>query len=336
MIIEVKNLRKEFKIRTRERGIWRAMTSTFVPRYRTVEAVSDISLSVAEGEIVAFIGPNGAGKSTTIKMLTGILTQSSGSISVLGFHPAHDRQKLAFRIGTVFGQRSQLWFHLPPSETFELFARVYELEYTRYKQRRDFLIDAFQIRSYLETPVRKLSLGERMRCEIVASLLHEPKILFLDEPTIGLDVVAKQQIREVIRHMNEKERVTVFLTSHDAGDIEALADRTVVINHGKIVFDGATAEFGRRYINSKTVEVITAAPLEEFSFEGATILERDPCRLKLSLDLARGNVEDLLYHALRAGKIIDINIYEPELEAIIADIYRTAAGAPMRSKEDPR
>lgn len=209
----------------------------FRRKHQEIVAIEEVSLAVPAGQSVAFIGPNGAGKSTTIKILTGILHPSAGRAQVLGFTPWTERQKLTYQIGAVFGQRSQLWYHLPPRDTFDLLARVYNLEHPEYQKRRERLIDRFQLGPFLDTPVRKLSLGQRMRAEIAASLLHSPKLLFLDEPTIGLDVIARQELRNLIQEWNRDEGVTVFLTSHDAGDIEQVAERVIVINHGRIVLD---------------------------------------------------------------------------------------------------
>ena len=211
-------------------------------------------LQVAVRECVQrlFLGPNGAGKSTTIKMLTGILHPTSGEAKVLGLTPWREREKLAFRIGAVFGQKSQLWYHLPPIDTFDLISRIYELNRSDYLTRRDDLIDRFELGPYLHTPVRKLSLGERMRCEIAGSFLHRPQLLFLDEPTIGLDVVVKQRIRELIRELNRDEGTTVFLTSHDAGDMEELCSRAVVIHHGGILLDAPVDRLKREVLNRKT------------------------------------------------------------------------------------
>ena len=242
MIIEARNLRKRFRVRTgRTRtadamGALRGMAGT--PRWRTVAAVDDIDLAVARGEAIAFIGPNGAGKSTTIKLLTGILQRDRGSVSVLGLDPQRQRRRrLAYRIGTVFGQKSQLWFHLPPMDTFKLLADIYDLEPRRARQRIAALTDVFGIGRHLATPVRKLSLGERIRCEIAATLIHDPELLLLDEPTIGLDVVVRQRIRDLIATVNRERGVTVFLTSHDTGDMEQVCRRAVVINQGRIVWD---------------------------------------------------------------------------------------------------
>ena len=208
--VELEALRKTF-VQTKRRGLRRELTE--------IVAVDGVSLSIA-GQSVAFIGPNGAGKSTTIKMLTGILLPTSGTARVLGLTPWHERPTLARHIGAGFGQRSQLWYHLPPRDTFEVLARVYDLDSAKYVRQRDTLIERFGLGPFLDLPVRKLSLGQRMRAEIAASLLHAPKVLFLDEPTIGLDVVARQELRDLIREWNREEGMTVFLTSHDAGDIE--------------------------------------------------------------------------------------------------------------------
>lgn len=320
--IEVKDLSKIFTIKQKKSGFRGSFMSIVRPEYRTIRAVDNISLNVEEGELLAFIGPNGAGKSTTIKMLTGILYPTSGSMRVLGLNPSLDRQKLAYFIGSVFGQKPQLWFHLPPLDTYNLFARIYEIDQKEYKKRFDFLVESFEIGDLLHTPVRKLSLGQRMRCEIVASLLHRPKIIFLDEPTIGLDVIAKQHIREVIKYLNEEEKVTIFLTSHDAGDIEALAKRTVVINFGKIIFDNTTEKLKQNYIKSKIIEIVTEESSEKFQFPAGKVVEKTKHSLKIELDISKNSIDALLSYAVRNFDIKDINIFEPPMEEIIAYIYK--------------
>ncbi|MCC7432781.1 ATP-binding cassette domain-containing protein [Candidatus Peregrinibacteria bacterium] len=321
-IITVENLHKNFQLKQKTAGFLGSLKSTFRADYKTVKAVDDISFNVNKGEIVAFIGPNGAGKSTTIKMLTGILFPTSGQINVLGYNPAEQRQKLAFHIGSVFGQKPQLWYHLPPIDTYNLFARIYEMKMPEYQKRLKFLVDQFEIEELLKTPVRKLSLGQRMRCEIVSSLLHKPKIIFLDEPTIGLDVIAKQQIREVIKHLNKDEEVTIFLTSHDAGDIEALAQRTIVINHGKTIFDDTTAKLKKDYITHKVVELIAENPIKNFQFAGGKVIEKGTFNLKIELDTSKNSIEKLLAYAMDNFTIKDINIFDQPMEEIIASIYR--------------
>jgi ABC-2 type transport system ATP-binding protein len=232
---------------TKKTGLLESMKNLFNPSLSEQIAVHPIDFQVEQGEILAFLGSNGAGKSTTIKMLTGILHPTCGRAEVLGFNPWQERKKLAFHIGSVFGQKSQLWYHLPPIDTFELMSRIYELPRGDYQKRRDELIERFELGEFLETPVRKLSLGQRMRCEIAATLLHRPKIVFLDEPTIGLDVVVKHKIRDLIKEMNQEEGTTLFITSHDAGDIEQLCKRAIVINHGKIILDDTVSNLKRQF-----------------------------------------------------------------------------------------
>lgn len=238
--ISVHNLTKSFTfpVRTDGRGFWKNLLS---PEMKTVDAVKGVSFSVKKGERTACIGPNGAGKSTTIKMLTGILYPTSGEVTVLGLHPQNDRKQLAYKIGTVFGQRSQLYPNLPLTSSLEFFGVMYDLSDEEIKKRSDELIDLFDLASFKDQPVRKLSLGQRMRAEIACSLIHRPEIIFLDEPTIGLDVVAKAALREILLTLNTEHGTTIFLTSHDVGDIEALCERTIVINHGEIVVDEATS-----------------------------------------------------------------------------------------------
>lgn len=321
-IIEVKNLRKEFLIKQKEDGLFGGVISVVKPKYKTVKAVDDISFSVEKGELLSFIGPNGAGKSTTIKILTGILYPTGGEIRVMEIDPQRQRQRLAFEIGSVFGQKSQLWYHLPPLDTYNLYAKIYELDYKKYKARLDFLVEQFEIADLLKTPVRKLSLGQRMRCEIAASLLHQPKILFLDEPTIGLDVIAKQKIREVIKFLNEKEKVTIFLTSHDVGDIETLAKRTIIVNHGRIVFDNETRKLKEKYVTKKIVELIFEQKTKDFNYPAGKVIERSENRVKVEIDLQEKAIDKLLSFAVKNYDIVDMNVYDRPMEEIIADIYR--------------
>ena len=236
-VIEVKNLNKKFKIREKEKGIKGSIKSIFNPNYKEINAVDNISFSVEEGEMLAFIGPNGAGKSTTIKMLTGILYPTQGEINVMGLDPSKQRKKLAYQIGTVFGQKEQLWTHLTPYDNFKFFGAIYDLKDEEIEIRIKELKRVFDLEEFINTPVRNLSLGQRIRCEMVAALIHKPKILFLDEPTIGLDPVVKENIRNLIKKMNQEYKTTIFLTSHDIGDIEKLCKRVVIINHGKIILD---------------------------------------------------------------------------------------------------
>nr|PZN33014.1 MAG: ABC transporter [Chloroflexota bacterium] len=298
---------------------------------REVVAVDGISLDIPAGQAVAFIGPNGAGKSTTIKMLTGILHPTSGSARVLGYTPWRERRELVRHIGAVFGQRSQLWYHLPPRDTFELLARIYELDRPTYLRRRDMLIERFGIGPFLTTPVRKLSLGQRMRAEVAASLLHGPKVLFLDEPTIGLDVVARQELRDLISSWNRDEGMTVFLTSHDAGDVERVARRAIVINHGRVVFDDKVSALRREYLAAKILSVKFQAPVAPIELPGVTTLKATEYALKLEVDTRVTPIERVVSAVLRAGPVADIAIEDPPLEEVIAHIY--SRGAPQAPEE---
>jgi len=310
--VEIDNLRKTYALK--RGGLFNRTTTEVV-------AVSGISLSVSQGESVAFIGPNGAGKSTTIKMLTGILRPTSGSAKVLGLTPWSDRGKLAYRIGAVFGQRSQLWYHLPASDTFELLARIYNLNDRAYKSRRDELIERFSLQPFLETPVRKLSLGQRMRAEIAASLLHSPDVLFLDEPTIGLDVVARQELRDLVREWNRDSGLTVFLTSHDAGDIEHVAKRVIVVNHGRVMLDDKVSTVRRRYLGEKIISAKFSEEPLDFHLAGVTVLKRSGYATKLQVDTTRVSIDAVTSAILKAGTVADITIEDPPLEEIIAHIY---------------
>ena len=326
--IRTRGLRKEFRRRKRDPGLagfLRALAGK--GDVETVVAVEGLDLEVGRGERVAFIGPNGSGKSTTIKMLTGILHPSSGEADVLGFNPWKQRKHLAFRLGSVFGQKSQLWFHLPPVETFYLLSKIFELEESFYRKRLAELVDSFGIAPYLNTPVRKLSLGERMRCEVVASLLHAPSLLLLDEPSIGLDVIAKGMLREHVRQVNREEGTTIFITSHDAGDVESLAERVIVISEGKVIFDGPVDELRGRFLRTKRLEAILAEPhtdtIEEVNGDRPwRVLESDPFKIVLELEGARpGATRDAIAFLTDRYAVEDITIAEPPLEEVIRAIY---------------
>ena len=321
--INVTNLHKTFQSKRKAAGLGGSFRSLFKPHYNTVEAVRDLSFEMENGELLGFIGPNGAGKSTTIKILTGILHPSGGEAQVLGYTPWRDRQKLAFQIGTVFGQRPQLWYHLPAIDTFTLFGKIYELEDAFIQKRIAFLSEAFDLKDLLETPVRKLSLGQRMRCEVAASLLHKPKLLLLDEPSIGLDVVAKQHIRDAIRTMSAEENVGVLLTSHDASDLEALCHRVIIINHGQIVYRDKVSNLKRKFLTRKTVEVRYAAEVAaDFSVEGMETLKVGRYGVKLAFDTRQTPADAMLARLSAAGTVVDITISDPPLEEVIANIYQ--------------
>jgi ABC-2 type transport system ATP-binding protein len=324
--IEVVNLQKTFQTKHKAAGLGGSLRALVKPEYSSVEAVRELSFQMDTGELLGFIGPNGAGKSTTIKMLTGILHPSGGDAKVLGFVPWTERQKLAYHIGTVFGQRPQLWYHLPALDTFILFGKIYELDDHVTKKRIEFLTEAFEIKDLLDVPVRKLSLGQRMRCEVAASLLHRPKLLLLDEPSIGLDVVAKQNIRDAIKRMNQEEGVGVLLTSHDAGDLEALCKRVIIVNHGQIVYEDKVSNLKRRFLTTKLVQVRYAQEVsKDFAINGVDILKVGHYGVKLKFDTTQTPVDSVISHLSSAGDIMDITISDPPLEEVIAKIYQEAA-----------
>lgn len=324
-IIEVKNLRKEFRIKEKEKGIKGSIKAIVKPKYKTVKAVNDISFSIEKGEVVAFIGPNGAGKSTTIKMLTGILYPTDGEISVNNLNPSKDRKKLAYKIGTVFGQKEQLWTHLTPFDNFKFFAAIYDIPKEEVETRIEDLVKTFELEKIINTPVRNLSLGQRIRCEIVAALIHKPEILFLDEPTIGLDPVVKENIRKLVKKMNKEYRTTIFLTSHDIGDIEKLCKRVVIINNGKIILDDTMTNIKYHYMNKKIIELKLKEPLKLEEKDGMKILKNKNENLKIELDNDKVKVNDLM-KMIDGEKIMDINISSVPLEEIITQIYKGERG----------
>jgi ABC-2 type transport system ATP-binding protein len=332
-IVEVAHLGKSFARRVRAGGIGGMLRSYVRPSYETIEAVRDLHLRMAEGDSLALIGPNGAGKSTTIKMLTGIMHPSSGQATVLGMVPWRQRTQLAMNIATVFGQRSQLWYHLPAGETFDLLARIYEIPSAEYRARRDDLVRRFELEPLLGSAVRKLSLGQRMRCEIAASLLHRPRILFLDEPTIGLDVIAKQQIRALIRELNQSEGVSVLLTSHDAGDIEHLCKRVIVINHGTVMFDDRVSTLRRRYLRRKVIDLRLKEELVALpELPGVTVIKARGFGVKLEVATEQQPIEQVIAALMSSLSIADITIEDPPMEEIIAAMYQDQARERLESQ----
>ena len=320
-IIEVKDLSKTFKVKLKEKGLKGSVKSIVRPDYKVVNAVNDISFSIDEGEVIAFIGPNGAGKSTTIKMITGILYPDSGSINVLGIDPQKDRKKLAYKIGTVFGQKEQLWTHLTPYDNFKFFGAIFDMTNDDVEKRITELTDLFDLSGFINIPVRNLSLGQRIRCEIVASLIHNPKILFLDEPTIGLDPVVKDSIRSLIKKMNKELHTTIFLTSHDISDIEKLCKRVIIINDGKIVLDDSMTNLKYHYLNKKVIEVKLEQNTDLSELKGVSVLKKKGNGLSIEVDTTQTSVPRVI-KALKLENIQDINISNTPLETIIKDIYR--------------
>ncbi len=320
-VIEVKHLSKTFRVKLKEKGLKGSLKSIINPKYKTIKAVSDVSFEVEKGEVIAFIGPNGAGKSTTIKMLTGILYPDKGEVKVLGIDPTKERKKLAYEIGTVFGQKEQLWTHLTPYDNFKFFGAIYDLPDSVVEKKIQEFTEVFELEEFINTPVRNLSLGQRIRCEIVASLIHEPKVLFLDEPTIGLDPVVKENIRTLIKRMNKEYKTTIFLTSHDVGDIEKLCKRVIIINNGKLVLDDSMENLKYHYLNKKIVEVKMKEKINLDDEDGITILKDKGYNLKLEVDTTKKSITDAL-KLLNPDNMVDINISNTPLENIISDIYK--------------
>ncbi len=320
--IQLDRLTKNFRVqRARNSGVAGRLLDVVKPRIESVLAVDAISFAIARGERVAFIGPNGAGKSTTLKMLSGILYPDSGHAEVLGFVPWKRRHELGYQIGTVFGQRSQLWYHLPARDTFALLQRVYELDSVEHRRRLDQLIDAFALAPLLDKPVSQLSLGERMRAEVAASLLHRPRILFLDEPTIGLDVSAKATIRALLQEHAARDESTLLLTSHDTGDIERVCERVIVIHGGRLLWDGSLAELRRTYLCAKVVTLQSERETLSLDLPGVRVVSRAPYRTTLELEPGTTPVGALLDAAQRQGGIRDLSIEDAPLDEVIRAFY---------------
>lgn len=321
-VIKTAGLQKSFRNRVKEPGLKASVRTLLKPKWKKAEAVSNFDLEVDRGDMLALIGPNGAGKSTTIKMLTGILYPDSGDVDVLGLNPHTDRKKLAYRIGTVFGQKSQLWFHLPPADTFRLLGTIYGIPRRKAENRIAYLSDVFEITGFLDIPTRKLSLGQRIRCEIAAGLIHEPEILFLDEPSIGLDVVAKKRLRSLIRRINEDSGVTVFLTSHDAGDIESIGRRAVVIDEGRTVWEGTVKDLKYSLLRTRIIDVKFAEPNARVPvMNGVKVLKEREWSLKLEVDLDTVDTASVITQITGAHPVADITIAATPLEDVIARIY---------------
>ncbi len=319
--IIVENLNKSFQVAERETGLLGAVKGLFHRRYRTVAAVRNISFSLNAGELVGYIGPNGAGKSTTIKILSGILEPDSGRCEALGRIPWKERQAHVQQIGVVFGQRTQLWWDLPVIESFELLRDIYRVSATDYRKRSEELISLLNLNELLDTPVRQLSLGQRMRCDLAASLLHAPSILFLDEPTIGLDAVSKLAVRDFVRKLNRERGVTVILTTHDMDDIEALCSRVILIGQGTILLDGTLDALRKQVTGERWLIVDLQNEGETVEIEGAELLKKEGRRVTLHFDPVQVSTASLIGRAYEKYAISDIFIQNPPIEEIIARLY---------------
>ncbi len=302
-MIKIENLNKEFKVKKEK-----------------VLAVDDISFTINQGESVAFIGPNGAGKSTTIKILTGILHPTSGVVNVLGLSPQENRKKVVSQIGAVFGQRSQLLPNLPAYDTFRLFGSMYGLNKKEIDERVIFLEKELNLSEFINRPIRTLSLGQRMRVEIACALIHKPKILFLDEPSIGLDILAKQALRETLIRLRDDHNVTIFLTSHDVGDIDIVCDRTIIVNHGKIILDKPTNEIRTLISKERKIKIEDIFDENIINEEGVTCI-KDKGSLIFSINTEKSKVSNILDQIIKTGYEGEIEVLPPSLEDVISTFY---------------
>ena len=315
-IVVTDRLTKRFDVRVKKGRVRREK--------RAVDAVLDVGFSVERGEMVGYLGPNGAGKSTTIKMLTGILAPTSGRIEVDGLVPLRDRVALARRIGVVFGQRSQLWWDLPLRDSFELLHHVYRTDRARHRANLDELVTMLDVGGQLDTPVRQLSLGQRMKGELVAALLHEPSVLFLDEPTIGLDVVSKHAVREGLRRLVDDRGVTVLLTTHDLADVEQLCERVVIIDHGRVIYDGGLDALRARHGRERTLVVDLVEPHAALVVDGAEVVKVDGPRQWIRFDGAAVSAADVLAAVYRQADVRDLSVEETDIDEVVRRIYTGA------------
>jgi ABC-2 type transport system ATP-binding protein len=324
-VIEVHDLHKTFRVAKHHRGAFGALRNLFDRHYVDVRAVDGISFAIERGEMLGCLGPNGAGKSTTIKMLTGILVPTSGRVTVLGLEPSRRRKEVARRIGVVFGQRTQLWWDLPLVESLDLLRHVYRVPAERYERNLATCRELLDLDAFINTPVRQLSLGQRMRGDLAAALLHDPEILYLDEPTIGLDVVAKHRIRDFLRTINRERGVTVLLTTHDMADVEQLCSRLLIIDHGRLLYDGGLDEIRDRFGTERTLVVDLAesgtSDDEPLRVEHAREVKADGPRRWLRFNRAETTAAELIAAVAARYRLSDLTIEEPEIEAIIRRIY---------------
>jgi ABC-2 type transport system ATP-binding protein len=323
---------KTFRRTRRAEGRFATLRTLVTRQYDTTTAVDDVSFSIGEGEVVGYLGPNGAGKSTTIKMLTGILVPDAGSATVAGLVPWEHRTRNARNIGVVFGQRSQLWWDLPLEESFHLIGAMYDIPPDRYRANLSMLTELLDMTGFLGTPVRQLSLGQRMRGDLAAAMLYEPRVLFLDEPTVGLDIVAKERMRSFIEEINRDRRTTVLLTTHDLDDVERLCKRLLIIDHGKVVFDGATAELRRRFAPHRVLDITVEAGGSEAMTtlladlpDGVTAGAANDPGVSFILDPTRIATAEAIARIASRVPIADLTVREPDLDGIIRRVYEAGA-----------
>lgn len=322
-MIRLENISKSYKVYSREKGLWNSFKSIFKRKYKIIEALKDVSFTINEGEIVGYIGPNGAGKSTTIKIMTGIISPTSGNCLINGFNPSKDRQKYVRTIGAVFGQRSNLAWDVPVIDSFELLKDIYRVSDEEYEKNLKNLTEKLDLEGLLTRPLRSLSLGQRMRCEIAGALLHSPKILFLDEPTIGLDSISKIKVREFIKEMNRETKLTVILTTHDMNDIDALTNRIILIGKGQKLYDGSFEAIKEEYSKSVLVKVQMAEVYDKVEIKGYQTLSIDGTEVQLkNLPETTFSYVKLVQELEKNYKIVDISTTALELEEVIFNLYK--------------
>ncbi len=319
-IIEVSHLRKFYSVFKKEPGVWGSLKSVFKRHHEEVRAVNDISFNIKEGELIGFIGPNGAGKTTTLKCLSGLLYPESGFVSVLGFQPWQRKPEFQKQFALVMGQKNQLWWDLPPIETFLLNKEIYEVPDEQFEKTLDELIELLEIEDVLKIQTRKLSLGQRMKCELVAALIHSPKVLFLDEPTIGLDVIMQKKIRDFVKEYNQRYQATIILTSHYMGDVKELCRRVIIIDKGQLVFDGALEKIVKRYASHKIISVILSekVSLPKLKEIGKVDKYEYP---KVNFHIGKKQTSQITSKILEELPIVDLNIEEPPIEEVIRDLF---------------
>lgn len=320
-MITVENLQKHFQVGKHRRGLWGAVRNLVTSEHNTVRAVDGITFTVASGELVGYLGPNGAGKSTTIKMLTGLLVPSGGTVQVNGFVPWRERERYVAQIGAVFGQRTTLWWDLPVIESLELLQFIYRIPVDRFRQNLQDFRTLLELDEFIHSPVRSLSLGQRMRADLCAAMLHDPVLLFLDEPTIGLDVVAKERMRHFIAHINQTRGTTILLTTHDLADVERLCHRIMIIDHGHLLYDGKLEQLQERFGGKRELVVDLAEAYDDVSVDGAEVVQRHDLRVTYQFARQTVTASDLIGRLSARYRIRDLSVREPQIEATIRRIY---------------
>ena len=324
-LIQVRELSKHFKVPDRKTGRFAAVRNLFSLKRTSKVAVDGVTFAIERGEMVGYVGPNGAGKSTTVKMLTGILVPTSGEVEVDGMVPHRDRKRLAYRIGVVFGQKTQLWWDVPVIESLRLLKEIYKIPTSTYEANLELFNDLLDLHEFQDTPVRQLSLGQRMRSDLVAALLHSPDILFLDEPTIGVDVVAKDRFRSFLQQLNRERQVTVLLTTHDMSDIEKVCERMMIIDQGRIIYDGAIAGMKERFTPYRVLVVDFADGVADIEIDRAELMERENRRARFRFNRWQVSASELITELAQKYPVRDISVEEPEIEAVVREIYERSA-----------